>query len=87
MNVDLNNLRMQAAFALDNVIGTLNGGILPGKEFSMHEVDGKWKSWEGDVLVSKEDLQNDIDELRSCIWLYCAALRIIIQNSELFLKM
>ncbi|HAY3533749.1 hypothetical protein [Elizabethkingia anophelis] len=68
MNVDLNNLRMQAAFALDDIIKTLNNGILPERELSTHRIDDKWKTWEGDVLVFKEDIQNDIDHLRSCVW-------------------
>lgn len=68
MKVDFNNLRLQIAFSLDNVIKTLNEGILPEKEFASHQKDGKYKHWEGDVLVSKEDLEDDLDNLRNGIW-------------------
>ena len=68
MDVDLNNLRKQAAFALDDVIETLNAGIMPATEYAYHEIDGKKKSFQGNVLVSTEDLQEDIDYLRQCVW-------------------
>ncbi|MFA7307611.1 MAG: hypothetical protein WC026_13165 [Hyphomicrobium sp.] len=70
MKIDFNNFRKQTAYALDKVINTLNEGILPEKEYASHEQpNGKMKHWEGDVLISKEDLQKDIDELRSNIWI------------------
>jgi hypothetical protein len=69
MTVNVNNLRKQAAYSLDRVIKTLNRGILPEKEFASHELeDGTYKHWEGDVLVDKDDLQRDLDNLRSNIW-------------------
>lgn len=69
MKVDFNNLRMQTAFSLDRVIKILNEGILPEKEFASHrQPDGKVKHWQGDVLVSADDLQKHIDELRSNVW-------------------
>jgi hypothetical protein len=68
MDVNINNLRKQAAYSLDKVIKTLNNGILPEKTFSSHDVDGKSKQFEGDVLINKNDIQKNIDELRSNIW-------------------
>lgn len=68
MNVDLNNLRKQAAFALDDVIKTLNAGIMPEKEYAFHNVDGKKQSFEGNILVSTDDLQSDLDYLRQCVY-------------------
>jgi hypothetical protein len=64
MEVDFNNLRMQTAFSLDRVIKILNSGILPETEYAFHEK----KSWQGDVLIDKEDIQKPLDELRNCIW-------------------
>ena len=46
------------------MIKTLNTGIL--EEAESVNVKGKWLS--GDVLVNKEDLQADLDELRSLVW-------------------
>lgn len=68
MTVDFNNLRKQTAFALDDVIKTLNAGILPETTFDFIDKDGKSKAVQGDVLVFKEDLQNDLDRLRNCVW-------------------
>lgn len=36
MGIDFNNLRMQIAYSLDNVIKTLNNGILPENTFDTH---------------------------------------------------
>ncbi len=68
MDVDFNNLRKQTAYSLDRVIKKLNNGILPEKTFSSHEINGKWKQFEGDVLISKDDIQTSIDELRRDVW-------------------
>jgi hypothetical protein len=69
MKIDFNNFRKQTAYSLDRVIKTLNAGLIPEKEFaSEKQEDGTMKHWEGDVLVLREDLQKDIDELRSNIW-------------------
>lgn len=71
MEVNLNNLRKQTAYSLDRVIKILNDGILPEKEFAtfLDNETGKWKTYEGDILINKEDLQRHIDELRSQVWL------------------
>jgi len=69
MEVDFNNLRKQAAYSLDRVIKTLNSGILPETEHILID-EGENKKWvSGDVLVSKEDLQDDIDALRQHVWI------------------
>lgn len=69
MKVNFNNLRKQTAYSLDRVIKILNDGILPEKEYASHkQEDGKFKHWEGDVLINAEELQKHIDELRSNVW-------------------
>ena len=65
MKVNFNNLRLQTAFALDNVIKTLNAGILPENEHVLLD-NNKWKI--GNVLVDSEDLEKDISNLRSCVY-------------------
>lgn len=65
MNINFNNLRKQTAYALDNVIKTLNAGILPQEEMVMvTDANGKTTWPTGNVLIQSEDLQKDIDELR-----------------------
>jgi len=61
--IDFNNLRIQIAFSLDRIIKKLNRGILPESEQAYIVSDDK--VWEGDLVVNKEDLQDDIDELRN----------------------
>lgn len=53
MNVDFNNLRLQTAFALDNVIKTLNNGIMPEN---------------GTILIDVSDIEKDIKWLRSNVF-------------------
>lgn len=60
--VEFNNLREQIAYSLDRIIKTLNAGILEGVEYG-DSLAGE--SVEGDLLVYKEDLDNDINELRT----------------------
>lgn len=68
MKVDFNNLRLQTAYSLDRVIKTLNAGIMPASDWSSHKMpDGKYKEWNGNVLVDADDLQKSIDELRQNI--------------------
>lgn len=70
MKVDFNNLRKQTAYSLDRVIKKLNDGILPEKEFAGYEQeDGRFKHWEGNLLIDTEDLQKDIDELRMNVFI------------------
>lgn len=66
MNVDLNNLRKQAAFTLDDIIKTLNDGILPEGETVYHGEKKRWKG--GNMIVSTEDLQKDLQYLRQLIY-------------------
>lgn len=69
MDIDFNNLRKQIAYSLDRIIKILNEGILPEKEFASHKQEnGTMKHWEGDVLIDKEELQKEIDSLRSDVW-------------------
>lgn len=68
MEVDFNNLRKQTAYALDNVIKVLNRGIMPQNEYAFHKVNGKEEQFEGDLLVSVDDLEEELDHLRMCVW-------------------
>ncbi|MDR1348283.1 MAG: hypothetical protein LBJ63_07680 [Prevotellaceae bacterium] len=68
MTVNLNNMRKQAAYSLDKVIKTLNDGIMQGKEFSLTTIEDKDKWFEGNLLVSTDALESDIEQLRACIW-------------------
>lgn len=64
MNVNFNNLRAQAAYALDRLTKTLNYGLLEENEYAINKKGND--TW-GDVLVSADDIQNDIDSLRQMI--------------------
>ena len=64
MIVDFNNLRLQIAYSLDNVIKTLNDGKLPEDEHVLLDND-KWKS--GNILVDYDILENNIKELRQMV--------------------
>jgi hypothetical protein len=68
MQVDINNLRKQAAHSLHSVIQILNDGTMPEKAYSYQEIDGKEKLFQGDLLISTDDLEKHIDHLRTCIW-------------------
>ena len=65
MKVDFNNLRMQIAYSLDDLIKTLNNGKLDGNEHVLLD-NGKWKI--GNILVDDEDLRGSINELRSLVY-------------------
>lgn len=67
MEVNINNLRRQAAYALDAVIKQLNEGIMPEKCYEFHEIDGEERQFYGDILVSKDDLEDHLNDLRHCI--------------------
>jgi len=68
MNVDFNNLRVQSAYALDDLTQKLNAGILK-EHTSILEEDGSgneiWKR--GNLLVDSDDIQKHMDSLRSLI--------------------
>lgn len=77
MNVDFNNLRKQAAFSLDDLIKKLNGAILkdsqyakPNDVYHNQEIDIK-----GYVLIDRDDIQRDIDNLRSQVAAICYTYR------------
>lgn len=64
MNVNFNNLRAQAAYALDRLTKTLNNAILEENEYAINKAGND--TW-GNVLVSTEDIQKDMDDLRQMI--------------------
>ena len=68
MKVDFNNLRLQTAYALDNVIKTLNAGILPEINNVLIGDDTNEKWYSGNVLINTDDLEKHIDHLRSCVY-------------------
>lgn len=63
MNVNFNNLRAQAAYALDDLTKKLNDSKLPESEWK--EVNGKWIS--GDMLIDSKEIQKHMDDLRMLI--------------------
>lgn len=69
MGIDYNNIRKQMAFSLDTIIKLLNDGIVPESQYTRYEIEpGKYKHFEGDIIVSTESLQRHIDSLRSDVW-------------------
>lgn len=69
MDINLNNVRTRAAYALDDLTKKLNRGILKEKESVLDEDKNGKNIWrEGDLLVFKEDIQQEMDELRQLIW-------------------
>jgi len=66
MKVDFNNLRLQTAFLLDNVIKTLNNGKLPEENHAHVLLDDNTHKI-GNILVDYEDLDDDINELRMAV--------------------
>ncbi len=74
MKVDFNNLRAQAAFALDNLTAELNAGILkeqdgtPKFEISNQTDENGKDIWiRGNLLVDSNRIQNYMEELRSLV--------------------
>lgn len=72
MDVNINNLRIHTAFALDDVIKVLNRGIMPERAYeSFNRKSGQVTqvmTYAGNILVDTDDLQYSIDTLRSCVW-------------------
>ncbi len=62
MNIDFNNVRKRAAYALDDLTKKLNRGILKEREYSSEK--GEY----GNLLINKEDIQQEMDELHELIW-------------------
>ncbi len=74
MEVDFNNLRAQAAFALDNLTEELNAGLLkeqdgtPKFEISNQtDENGKDRWARGNLLVDSDRIQKHMEELRSLV--------------------
>ncbi|MCE7039167.1 hypothetical protein [Dyadobacter sp. CY312] len=65
--VDLNHLRMQIAFRLDDVTKTLNQSIRETKGIT-HWGNDKHMFSEHAIVVDPEELDEDMDELRSLVW-------------------
>ncbi|MDR2146428.1 MAG: hypothetical protein LBE91_08225 [Tannerella sp.] len=71
MKVNFNNLRLQTAYALDNVIKTLNAGIMPESHSILddnRDERGRDIWYRGDILVEREDLEKDMTDLRHCVY-------------------
>lgn len=68
MKVDFNNMRCQAAYALDDLTKKLNAGILKNPESVLEEGKNGKEIWKrGNVLVDSDDIQKHMDELRSLV--------------------
>ncbi len=74
MKVDFNNLRAQAAYALDNLTKSLNecflkneDGALTYETLYMQDSNGKSISMRGNMLIDSDDIQKYMEELRSLI--------------------
>ncbi len=74
MNVNFNNLRAQAAYALDNLTSKLNDGLLkesdgsPKYEISDQKDSHGKEIWvRGNILIDSRDIQKNMEELRSLI--------------------
>lgn len=68
MNVNFNNLRAQAAYRLDDLTKKLNAGLMKQRAFEfVTDENGKEKEFEGDLLITAEDIQKDMDDLRMLI--------------------
>jgi len=74
MNVNFNNLRLQAAISLNKLTRKLNDGLLNEREFI--------KDKSGDVLVNSEDIQQDLDDLRTFILFISASYSDEIDNFD-----
>ena len=64
MKVNFNNLRAQAAYALDRLTKTLNESV-EEETIYHHRNDSSWIT--GDMILDAEDIQKDMDDLRSLI--------------------
>jgi len=73
MNVDFNNLRKQAAFSLDDLTRKLNDAILKTSQYAIPNAvrHGQEIDIKGHVLIDVEDIQKDMDNLRSQVAAIC----------------
>ena len=68
MKVNFNNLRAQAAYALDNLTRELNAGILKQPEHVLEIGENGNNKWiKGNVLIDADDIRQYMKELRSLI--------------------
>lgn len=72
MEVDFNQLRLQAAIALDKVIQQLKGGMLKEREHVLQDEEDIERWIEGDILVEKVRIEEPIRELRQILLILAA---------------
>lgn len=79
MEVNFNNLRTQAAYALDNLTKGLNEGLLKNSDGSLvtehvffEDENGKKKWKKGNLLVDTDDIKKYMKELRSLVLTICS---------------
>ncbi len=65
MEVNFNNMRKQAVYAMDDLIKRLNESINRDDEYAT--VNGRHQTVKDHVVVDVEDIQKSVDELRSLI--------------------
>jgi len=70
MKVDFNNLRLQTAYALDNIIKCLNYGMMKTTHciWDEPEYGNPEKRYTGDILIASDDIEDDIDDLRQLVF-------------------
>lgn len=66
MKVNFNNLRKQAIYSYDSLVEKLNAAIIK-EDISGTWVDGFGWVNKGSVIIDAEDLQKNLDDLRSLI--------------------
>jgi hypothetical protein len=66
MNVNFNNLRKQAVYAYDRLAEKLNRSKA-GKESHGEYIDGFGRIYETTIILDCEDIQDEMDDLRSMI--------------------
>lgn len=73
MNVDFNNLRKQAAYSLDDLTRKLNDAILKNSQYAIPNAvrHGQEMDIKGYVLIDADDIQKDMDNLRSQVAAIC----------------
>ncbi len=68
MTVNFNNLRKQALYAYDSLAKKLNDSFLKEREYVYEEDEnGKERNLSGDMLLDRDDIQKDMDNLRSLL--------------------
>ena len=69
MTVNFNNLRKQAVYAYESLCEKLNYAILTETQFARSNAvhHGQEVDIKGNILIDAEDIQKDMDNLRSMI--------------------